>query len=215
MDYIILAGGPRSLLPSLEKIKQEHPDALWIGVDRGVYDLVQHHIIPHQAFGDFDSLTETELDWINEQSISLSVYPEEKDETDMELALNWVLNQDPRHIYLYGATGGRLDHLFANVQLLLKGIKQKVPITMVDCFNRVQLREPGSYTVTGSPLSYYSFIPFTPKVEEITIEGFKYELHNDTLWQGTSLSVSNRLVQKSGKVSFTTGLLLFFESMDQ
>ena len=44
----------------------------------------------------------------------------EKNETDMELALNWAVEQKPDLIRIFGATGGRLDHLFANVQLLVQ-----------------------------------------------------------------------------------------------
>ena len=48
----------------------------------------------------------------------------EKNETDMELALNWAVEQKPELIRIFGATGGRLDHLFANVQLMFKPLMQ-------------------------------------------------------------------------------------------
>ena len=59
-------------------------------------------------------------------------YKPEKDETDMELAFNWAVEQKPNNYSIFGATGGRLDHLFANVQLLLKSINRRksMPISI-------------------------------------------------------------------------------------
>ena len=43
----------------------------------------------------------------------------------MEHALNWAIEQKPEMIRIFGATGGRLDHIFANMQLLINPIKEK------------------------------------------------------------------------------------------
>ena len=52
------------------------------------------------------------------QLLNLKFKPE-KDETDMEHALNWAIEQKPEKIRIFGATGGRIDHMFANIQLLI------------------------------------------------------------------------------------------------
>ncbi len=51
----------------------------------------------------------------------IDIWPAEKDQTDTDIALEWALEQQATKIRLFGATGGRLDHLFGNVQLLFKG----------------------------------------------------------------------------------------------
>ncbi len=53
------------------------------------------------------------------------MFKPEKDETDMELALNWAIDQKPEMIRIFGATGGRLDHMFANIQLLINPSMQQ------------------------------------------------------------------------------------------
>ncbi|MEH7308114.1 thiamine diphosphokinase, partial [Neobacillus drentensis] len=128
----ILAGGPEDLLPDLTEYLAE--DAIWVGVDRGVYHLIKRNITPTIAFGDFDSVSTEELLFIEGRVTELKKFKPEKDETDMELALNWALSQNPRIIRLFGATGGRLDHLFANVHLLLKQFKEKssVDLSLID-----------------------------------------------------------------------------------
>lgn len=54
----IVAGGPKNLIPDLTGYTDEH--TLWIGVDKGTVTLLDAGIIPVEAFGDFDSITEQE-----------------------------------------------------------------------------------------------------------------------------------------------------------
>lgn len=128
----ILAGGPEDLLPELSSFSNAGDN--WVGVDRGVLTLIQNGMQPKMAFGDFDSVSNEELLIIEEKVKELNRFKPEKDETDMELALNWALEQNPEKIRLFGATGGRLDHLFANIQLLIKPVLEGnfVPVEIID-----------------------------------------------------------------------------------
>ena len=65
-------------------------------------------------------MTSEELKIIQEQLSEITFFPSEKDETDLELAIDWAIDQKPRNIYIFGATGGRMDHFLANIQLLQK-----------------------------------------------------------------------------------------------
>lgn len=38
------------------------------------------------------------------------MYPSEKDQTDLEIALEQAYELAPKTIYIFGVTGGRLDH---------------------------------------------------------------------------------------------------------
>src|SRR5690242_7542131 len=110
----IVVGGPKELIPPLQEFDED--GVVWVGVDRGVVYLLGNGIMPKRAFGDFDSVTELELNWIRKNIPHLDIYPAQKDETDMELALSWAIQQKPEKIYLFGATGGRMDHALANIQ---------------------------------------------------------------------------------------------------
>ena len=98
---------------------KRHTD-IWVGVDHGVLVLLEHDIMPNLALGDFDSVTSEELKMIQEKLPEVSLFPAEKDETDLELAIDWAIRQKPSNIYIFGATGGRMDHFLANIQLLQK-----------------------------------------------------------------------------------------------
>lgn len=52
----IVAGGPDHLIPDL--LQYQDGDAIWVGVDRGAVTLLEAGIVPDEAFGDFDSITE-------------------------------------------------------------------------------------------------------------------------------------------------------------
>jgi thiamine pyrophosphokinase len=211
----ILAGGPEELLPDLSLYQGD--ETIWVGVDRGVFHLINRNIIPSMAFGDFDSVNEEELTVIEHQVTGIKKYKPEKDETDMELALNWALEQKPDSIHLFGATGGRLDHLLANVQLLLNPLKAKSPVNVfiIDEKNIVFLKEAGHHSLENMPSKkYISFVPLTLEVTDLTLEGFKFPLKNRHICLGSTLCISNELISDYGTFSFSKGILIVVRSND-
>ncbi|MFF2445891.1 thiamine diphosphokinase [Neobacillus sp. NPDC058068] len=211
----ILAGGPEELLPELTDYAGEN--TVWVGVDRGVFHLLNRKIVPEIAFGDFDSVSPEELEFIEKHVSNMKRYKPEKDETDMELALNWALAQEPTIIRMFGATGGRLDHLFANVHLLLNPLKEKNPATvyLIDRHNIAFLKGPGSYTIEKMKTKkYISFVPLTLDVSGITLEGFKFPLINRHISLGSTLCISNELISDYGTFSFSEGILIVIRSHD-
>lgn len=215
MKINIVAGGPIGLIPQLGRYGGE--GVIWVGVDRGVFYLLNAGIKPAQAFGDFDSVTEEELSEIEKEVPELNKFKPEKDETDMELALDWALEKQPESISIFGATGGRLDHLMANVQLLVKPLENEmaVPIEIVDDRNILYVKKPGCYTVERiDSLKYISFLPITPAVSGMTLENFKYPLKECHIPMGSTLCISNELIDDHGTFSFSEGILLVVRSND-
>ncbi|MFO1445857.1 thiamine diphosphokinase [Bacillus sp. Bva_UNVM-123] len=215
MNINILGGGPIQLLPLLTKYETEQDR--WIGVDKGVITLFSLGIKPISAFGDFDSVTVSELANIKEIVGELHQYRPEKDETDMELAVSWAKEQRPNKIRIFGATGGRLDHFFANIQLLIKPILDgnHVPIEIIDQKNIVFLKAPGSYPIKKSlEKKYISFIPISAEIHDLSLEGFKYPLKNRHILLGSTLCISNELINDYGNFSFSTGILMVVRSND-
>ncbi|RSD28292.1 thiamine diphosphokinase [Mesobacillus subterraneus] len=215
MKIHLVAGGPLNLIPEFAPFDEK--EAVWIGIDRGVYYLLNAGIRPEAAFGDFDSVTEEELAEIERKVKELKKFKPEKDETDMELALNWALEQEPEGITIFGATGGRLDHLMANIQLLLKPLQKKndIHIEIIDLTNILYIKGPGTYTVEKmEDFKYISFLPVTPAVSGLTLENFKYPLNDCHIPMGSTLCISNELIRGHGTFSFSEGILLVVRSKD-
>lgn len=211
----ILGGGPVELLPDLAQYKTKN--ALWLGVDRGVFTLLSCGIVPEFAFGDFDSVSKKEWEQIEKKVKNLHTFEPEKDETDMELALNWALEQKPKKIHIFGATGGRLDHFFGNVQILLKPELKNLAteIEIIDVKNHLFVKYPGHYSIEEKrERKYISFVPMTPSLSGLTLKGFKYPLTDCHIYQSSTLCISNELVSKVGTFSFSEGIVLVIRSND-
>ena len=213
MKISILAGGPTQYLPPL--INDPLAGHKWVGVDRGVFTLLERGIEPIVAFGDFDSVSSGEWDTISSRVEEVNRYRPEKDETDLELALNWAAEQGPEEITIYGATGGRLDHFMGNVQLLLKGDLRGITVRLVDSLNELYITRPGEHVVETDPrYTYISFIPISPAVKGLTLSGFKYPLTNRNIFWGSTLCISNELIQSHGTFSFSDGIIMVIRSND-
>ncbi len=207
----IVGGGPNEFLPPFHHYDGEN--VKWIGVDRGVISLLQAGIRPVKAFGDFDSMSSKELEWVQTFLDDMEIWPSEKDQTDMEIALDWAVQQNVAKIRMFGATGGRLDHLLGNVQLLVKYMEKEIEI--IDRQNIITVHTPGTYTVSDDQTyPYVSFIPISAEVKGVTLRGFKYPLTNCHIQLGSTLCISNELIQSSGTFSFSEGILMMVRSKD-
>ncbi|MCA1028427.1 thiamine diphosphokinase [Cytobacillus kochii] len=216
MKINILAGGPQQYLPNLNDYCFD--EVLWIGVDRGAYTLIKKGIAIDYAFGDFDSVDESQYSMIKQHVPHLQRVKPEKDETDMELALLWAIEQKPEEITVFGATGGRLDHFFANTQLLIQPLLNDilVPICLVDKQNQIMVKKSGHYQIAKeSSYPYISFIPVTENVRNLTLTGFKYPLTNHFVPLGSTLCISNELIDDNGTFSFDKGILMVIRSKDE
>lgn len=213
MKINIVGGGPTQFLPDLH---QYHDDSIWIGVDKGVTILLEKGITPAYAFGDFDSVSGEEWRKIEQTISGIQKFKPEKDETDMDLAVNWALEQNAECIRIFGGTGGRLDHFFGNVQLLLKPILQEhtTEISLIDQQNILFAKSHGVHSIEKrADLKYISFIPITP-VKNLSLRGFKYPLTDCHIPLGSTLCISNELLMDYGTFSFSEGILLVVRSCD-
>ncbi|MCU9593134.1 thiamine diphosphokinase [Caldibacillus thermolactis] len=213
----IVAGGPKEYIPDLS-IYKEDKNIKWIAVDRGALYLQEFSITPDEAIGDFDSMTEEELEQLRNSGLKLDQFQEEKDETDMELALHLAFEYHPEAIQIFGATGGRIDHFMANISLLYQALQsnRNIPITIIDKQNMAYMTKPGTYTIEKMvDKKYISFIPITKDVENLTLKGFKYPLENRHIFFGSTLCISNELILNHGTYSFSKGILLVIRSSDK
>lgn len=193
----------------------DNVDADWIGIDRGTLMLLEAGITPQFAVGDFDSITQEEKSFI-EQQIEINPYNSEKDDTDLALGIDQAVQSGYKEIHVYGATGGRLDHFLGALQILEKPeyVENDIVIKLIDQSNEVQFLQRGQYRIEMNELyPYISFIPVTyPTV--ITLKHFKYNLYRETLKQGSTLTISNEIQASNGEVELIEGNILMIRSRD-
>ncbi|WP_186577513.1 thiamine diphosphokinase [Aquibacillus kalidii] len=209
----VVAAGPEDQIPSLDNYKQEIDR--WIGADRGALTIIRSGIHLDIAIGDFDSLSTAEKEEVKNNSDLFLSFPVEKDETDLELALLQAIELFPKQLFLFGVTGGRLDHQMASVQLLYTLRKKSIKATIVDRNNSIELFFSGEHRVEkDKKYPYISFIPFSKEVIGISLEGFYYKLSNKNIYWGSTRCISNQLNAETGTFSFKEGILLVIKSRD-
>lgn len=209
---VIVTGGNRQIEHYRHKIASLSSAYQVIGVDAGATWLLEHGEQLDLAVGDFDTIGEVGIGDLKRSQVKLIQALPEKDETDTELALAVALENQVNHILIYGGIGTRFDHSFANIHLLWRCHLAKVECEIVDPWNRIRMIN--HYLEIHREYNFLSLIPFTPTVNGVTLDGFKYPLQNATLKWGSGMGVSNELVNECGSIRLTDGWLVVIESND-
>ena len=187
-----------------------------IAGDRGLEALYQLKIVPNHIVGDFDSVSPKILEFYKNQSqIIFHTYHPEKDNTDTDIALKLAIGLKSSEITIMGALGRRMDHAIANIHILKDALESNIPCQIIDEHNRIYLINK-EMTLEKDKVygKYVSLIPLTSTVEGLTLTGFKYPLNNYDLPIGTSLGVSNEIVENIAQIKMKKGILIVIESKD-
>jgi thiamine pyrophosphokinase len=204
---LVVAGGEiRDTAFLWSKISELKPAEI-ICADSGAGYLHTIGMVPHVIIGDMDSLSPGMLEHFKERGSRIIRFPEGKNETDTQLALEYAFDAVPDEIYVFGAFGTRIDHTLANVSLLALGVKKGIQVKFIDewCETFVVDRES---TIEGEPGQTVSLLPLSDTVTGITIEGFEYPLNDGMMEIGIPYGVSNRLIAARGVISVKSGHLL-------
>ncbi|MDR1801933.1 MAG: thiamine diphosphokinase [Lachnospiraceae bacterium] len=212
---IIISGGTLPEQAVLEILK-EHEGASIIGVDRGMEFLYRHGIKPDYLVGDFDSVSEEIADYYrNKTRIPIREFNPQKDVSDTEIAVRMAMTLGGKKILILGATGGRLDHLWANIQTLKVAFQAGADAEIIDSQNRIRLiKDVFTLKKEDAFGKYFSVFPFGEAVYGVTIKGAKYNLDGKTLEFGNSLTVSNEIIGSELSISSSSGILIFMETKD-
>ncbi len=188
-----------------------------IGADKGVESLYRCGIRPHYIVGDFDSLPKEILDYYkNETSVPVREYLPVKDASDTEIAVRLAMTLGCGKMTILGATGGRIDHLWANVQTLLIPFRGGVDAVILDAQNRIRLIGGETRLRRSDAFGpYFSVFPLGGEVRDLSITGAKYPLEHHTLTAYGSLCVSNEYEDEEVTIRFPEGVVILMETRDR
>ena len=187
-----------------------------IAGDRGLEALYQLKIIPNHVVGDFDSVSPEILEFYKKQpKIIFHTYNAEKDNTDTDIALKLAIQMKSSEITILGALGKRMDHAIANIHILKDALGANIPCQILDEHNRIYLVNTEKTLEKDKVYGkYISLIPLTSTVEGLTLKGFKYPLNKYNLPIGTSLGISNEIIEDIAHIEMEKGILIVIESKD-
>lgn len=190
--------------------KMQERDCL-IAVDGGLAQILDWGMTPDHSIGDFDSFGYTP------QIENVEVLPVRKDETDMEHAVKFAMTLGFRFFLIQGALGGRLDHSYANIQLLQQMVQEGCHGILVGEGQSVLVIWEESVEFPPEMEGICSVFALNSGAEGVTIQGLSYELVDASLSASVPMGVSNEFLEGvSGKISVKKGgLLLIWEGIQK
>lgn len=204
---IIFVNGNLSDLSRAKKIITKE-DCL-IAADGGVKHILKLGLIPNVVIGDLDStplpiqkkLERYDIEWVK--------YPIKKDKTDFELVIDYCLEKKFKEIIIFGIFGDRIDHLLANIFLLVKvqTENKSIKIKIIEGKKEIYILN-NKITINGNIGDEVSIIPVSEKLVGITTEGLEYPLDNGQIIFGSTRGISNVMNKKIARISVKKGVAL-------
>lgn len=212
---VIISGGTIDSDFALRQLEQLNTEVI-IGVDKGLSFLYENQIMPTHIVGDFDSVNENIVEFYRETTqIPIRKFDPMKDATDTEIAVRMAIELGVNELWILGATGSRLDHVWGNVQTLAIAHEAGVKAYILDASNRISLIEREFCLSKKEAFgTYFSVFPLGGSVEGFSIQGAKYPLANHTLSPYDSLCVSNEIDDEAVRIKCSKGLIILMETKD-
>ncbi len=173
-----------------------------IAADGGYEWLSKNEARCDLLIGDFDSLG------YEPEGVEIIRVPAEKDETDTFLAYLEGVKRGYKHFEIFGGMGGRDDHTFANVSLLLYSKRRgHSAVLFGDGVKALVIKNEAvelSGCEPGAALSVFAI----GQAAGVDIKGAKYECEDAFLSDEFPLGVSNSFTGETVTVSVVKGELL-------
>ena len=174
----------------------------YIAVDGGLNHCLKLGITPLLLIGDMDSVDPAvKKEYSNLKELS---FESEKDATDLELAIQFLMTKSPKSLTVFGGYGHRVDHSLSNL-ILLSRYPGKV---FLETENEILGVIKESLELSTSAGQTLSLIPINGPVHGITTDGLKWELKDNTL-DKDFIGISNEALGKEIAVTVANGDLLF------
>lgn len=201
---VLFAGCEEELILPSERIKEAA--GMIVCADGGIEFCFRAGMKPDLAVGDFDSASPSLVERARADGARIVEYPQEKDETDLDIALKLAYRAGVRRCYVYGALGGRIDHEMTNILLLRRYACMGMKVSLVGRSSSIEvLTHEYHCSFDGKSGCPVSLIPLSEILCGVRTKGMKYELHGEDMISGSSRGVSNLIIEDHAEISCITG----------
>ena len=201
---VIIGGGDCSA----EILKKNiSADDFIICADSGFDIATESGFAPDLLIGDFDSIKAIP------DNVNKITLPVEKDVTDTVAAFNEGVERGFNSFILFGGTGGRFEHTFANISLMANASKSGITFEIIDNKHIFRSITNSSIKIKHKENQQVSVFAFGDRAFGVTLKGFHYPLWDYTLdpFNG-ALGTSNHIVEDYGEISVSNGTLIIIET---
>jgi thiamine pyrophosphokinase len=201
MDTILVfAGGDH---PDVD-LSQEIPSAdLVMAADSGYDAAVALGYAVDVLVGDLDSIGAEHLPG----HVVIERHPRDKDQTDLDLALELAMRDEPHRVVVVGGSGGRLDHELATASLICDERWSDVEMDWVSSRGRAHVIRRHR-TVHGDVGATVSLLAVGGPVTGLTTRGLRWELNGARFEPGSTWGVSNVMQAPVADIRIGSGCLL-------
>ncbi len=184
-----------------------------ISVDGGLSNTIRMGFKPDLIIGDMDSIDrnkEEEPDIFAEVA-HITSNPQ-KDQSDTQLAADHAVKLGMKSIFITGATGGRVDHTFANILLLASPGLNYIACSIITEDSEIFVLG-SSASVPGRPGKLISIFSLTPYTYFESTSGLKYPLSEEKLYFSPVRGLSNSFTEESAEIKIREGRLLIIKEI--
>lgn len=172
-----------------------------ICADGGADLLVSTGKVPDLIIGDFDS----SKNYKYFENVKITVLPVSKDDTDTMYCVRTALEMGFDDFLFLGATGGRLDHMLANLSVLLFLKKNNARGVISDEFGDTLLLKQGDNILSEKKGRTVSIMPFACEEVCLSYKGMMYPLENSVISTEYPYTISNVTVNDNAIVTLHSG----------
>lgn len=203
-------------LPDLDAARAiVHADDFILAADGGTHNALALGYTPNLIIGDLDSISDEErgklalssVEGMKEAGVQVIQFPRDKNETDLELAIQHAAEMQPEQIVIVGALGGRLDQTLGNIALLSDFRLSTLDLRLDDGVEEIYFCRDQA-EVHGRSGELVSLIPWGVPVEGVRTDGLRWPLSDETLYPDKTRGISNELLGEQATVRIRSGLLL-------
>ncbi len=178
------------------------------GIDGGTRFLLKAGINPEIAIGDFDSIDKSR---INQDKTKIYTFQSDKDETDTELALDYISRNKEKlgitECVIVTHVSGRFDQIIGLISNLQYAESLNLPTRIFTGTEWLMIVNSG-IEIAVPVNSTVSLIPLDEEVKIKKVSGLKYTLTNESLYRYRTRGISNICEENSFTVEIEKGKLL-------
>ena len=180
-----------------------------IAADGGYKYLQRAGIKPDIVIGDFDSLGKAPE---GEKIIRLKP---EKDVTDTYAAVSEGIKCGYSRFNIYGASGGRIEHTLANIQLIASLAEKNMQASIFDGSTVITAITAKTLRFDSAYNGYISIFAHSNKCTGVCLRGLKYPLENAELSNLFPLGVSNEFLGVESEIVIGNGTAIIVYSLPE
>lgn len=199
---LIVAAG--AFLEAVQRAPQTH---FTIAADAGLEVLLQAKRQVDLVVGDLDSVSPYALTEATDAGVEIKKYPEEKNESDLELALAVAIDRGTQEMQVLLGDGGRLDHQLANILVLASPRWQQAEIDAVVGEHRLWVVR-GERTIPLLPGDRVALHAVGGPASGVTTTNLLYPLRDAELEALVALGISNQVVAAAPTIRVDSGVVV-------